>query len=231
MNDNQANDSERQAVIKIADLPGGVYRFSIIANDDIITKNIVSKQSRFVLINKIWLAQDNKEIPTLFTNSRLINAQTVNPGSLGKIKIGDNFLDIKDTYKQFSLKTLNQPVKIELPKDDIIISGDGVFSFSENGLFDPSFRSADGNLAVNEGKINYILTDYQAPTNLNDWRTAVLEFDLAKAYQENGKYQFLISVPSFKAEESTNGEIIVKEIKIDLSGTSLWQKFNKYLNK
>ncbi|MEI6597332.1 MAG: hypothetical protein WCL13_03980 [bacterium] len=231
VNDNQANDSERQAVIKIADLPGGVYRFSIIANDDIITKNIVSKQSRFVLINKIWLAQDNKEIPTLFTNSRLINAQTVNPGSLGKIKIGDNFLDIKDTYKQFSLKTLNQPVKIELPKDDIIISGDGVFSFSENGLFDPSFRSADGNLAVNEGKINYILTDYQAPTNLNDWRTAVLEFDLAKAYQENGKYQFLISVPSFKAEESTNGEIIVKEIKIDLSGTSLWQKFNKYLNK
>jgi len=229
--DKKAGDSERQAVIKIADLPEGVYRFSIIANDDIITKNITSKQSQFVLINKIWLAEGNKKDLILFTNGRLVSAQTVNPASLGKIKIGDIFLNLKEAYKQVSVKTLNRPAKIELPKDDIIISSDGVFSFTETGLFDPRFKNIDGNLNINGEKINYVLINYQTPVNFEDWQTAVAEFDLTKAYQENGKYQFLISIPSLKAEESAKGEIIVKEIKIDLLGTTLKQKFKNIFIK
>jgi len=229
--DKKVGSSERQAVIKIADLPEGVYRFSIIANDDVIIKGITSKQSQFVLINKIWLAEGNKENLILFTNSRLVNAQTVNPASLGKIKVGDAFLDLKETYKQLSVKTLNRPVKVELPKDDIIISGDGVFNFAENGLFDPRFKNVDGNLDINGEKINYVLTNYQTPINFDGWQTAVAEFDLTKAYQENGKYQFLISIPSLKAEESVEGEIIIKEIKVDLLGTTLRQKLKKYFSR
>ncbi|MBU0649502.1 hypothetical protein KJ627_02050 [Patescibacteria group bacterium] len=229
--DKKVDNDERQAIIKIAGLPEAVYRFSVIANDDVITKSIISKQSQFVLINKIWLAESNKESLTLFTNSRLISAQTVNPASLGKIKVGDTFLDLNETYKQLSVKTLNQPVKVELNKDDIIISGDGVFSFTESGLFDPRFKNVDGNLDINGEKINYILTNYQTPANSDDWQTAIAEFDLTKAYQENGKYQFLISVPCLKAEKLTQGEIIIKEIKVDLSGTALLQKFKKYFNR
>lgn len=231
MADEKAGGNERQAVIKIADLPEGVYRFSVIANNDIITKSITSKQGRFVLINKVWLAQGNKENLTLFTNSRLINAQTVNPASLGKIKIGDVFLDLKETYKQLSAKTLNRPVKVELPYDDIIISGDGVFSFEENSLFDPRFKNVDGNLDINGEKINYVLTNYQTPINFDGWQTASAVFDLTKAYQENGKYQFLISIPSLKAEESAKGEIIIKEIKVDMRGTTWRQKFKKYFSR
>jgi len=226
--DEKSGGSERQAVIKIADLPEGIYRFSVIANDDIITKSMASKQSRFVLINKVWLAEGNKAKLTLFTNSRLVNAQTVNPASLGKIKIGDAVLDLKETYKQLSVKTLNRPAKVELPYDDIIISGDGVFSLTENGLFDPRLRNVDGNLDINGEKINYVLTSYQTPVNLDDWQTAALEFDLTKAYQENGKYQFLISVPFFKAEDLNKGKIIIKEIRVDLLGANLEQKFKKY---
>ncbi|MFH0956161.1 MAG: hypothetical protein V1801_03060 [Candidatus Falkowbacteria bacterium] len=231
MDDEKADSNERQAVIKIVDLPEGVYRFSVIANDNIITKNITSKQSQFVLINKIWLAEGNKENLTLFTNSRLVNAQTVNPASLGKIKIGDAFLDLEETYKQLSVKTLSRPAKVELNKSDIIISGDGVFSFTENGLFDPRFKNVDGNLDINGEKINYVLTNYQAPANSDDWRTVVAEFDLTRAYQESGKYQFLISVPSLRVEELIEGEIIIKEIKVDLSGTTLGQKFKKYFSR
>ena len=229
--DEKTAGSERRAVIKIADLPEGVYRFSIIANDDIITKSITTKQSQFVLINKVWLAKDNKENLILFTDSRLVNAQTANPASLGKIKIGDAVLDLSETYKQLSVKVLNRPAKIELPKDDIIISGDGVFSLTENGLFDPRLKNADGNLDVNGEKINYVLTNYQAPVKVGDWQTASAEFDLTKAYQEDGKYQFLISIPSFKAEEPAGGEIMIKEIKVDLFGTTLGQKLKKYLNR
>ncbi len=248
--DEKTVSNDRQTVIKIADLPEGVYRFSIIANDDVITKSITSRQSQFALINKVWLAEGNKENLILFTNSRLVNAQTVNPSSLGKINIGDNYIELNQTYKQFSSLVLNNqiiavksgsagvdsnkkfgPVKIELPKDDIIISGDGVFSFSENSLLDPRFKNVDGNLDINGEKINYVLTNYKTPINFDGWQTAVAEFDLTKAYQENGKYQFLISVPTLKAEELIEGEIIIKEIKVDLSGTSLRKKLNKYFNR
>lgn len=226
--DKKEGESKRQAVIKIADLPEAAYRFSIIADDDIITKSIITKQSRFILINKVWLAEGNKANLALFTNSRLVNAQTANPASLGKIKIGDAFLDLNETYKQRSVKILNRTAKIELPKDDIIISGDGVFSFTENGWFDPRFKNLSGNFNLNEEKINYVLTVYQTPLSLGDWQTAAAEFDLTKAYQEQGKYQFLISIPSFKAEEPVPGGIIIKEIKIDLQGTDWRKKFKKY---
>jgi len=228
--DNKINNNERQAVVKIASLPEGVYRFSIITNDDIITKNIISKQGQFVLINKVWLAEGNEKNVTLFTNSRLINAQTINPASLGKIKVDDTFIDVNETYKQLSLKTLKQPAKIELNKDDIIISGDGFFSFTEAGLFDPKLKTVDENLNINDEKINYVLTNYKTPIDSDGWQTATQEFDLTKAYQENGKYQFLISVPSLKVEEPRQGEVKIKEIRVQLFGTTLEQKLKKYLS-
>ena len=225
-----ADAKKRQAVVKIASLPEGVYRFSVIAGDEVRTKSITSRQDRFVLINKIWLDMGNKKILALFTNSQLINAQTANPSSLGKIKIGDAVLDVQETYKQFSVKILNQPAKIELPKDDIIISGDGVFSLTENGLFDPRFKRADGQLDINGETINYVLANYENPVNDDGWQTATAEFDLTKAYQEKGKYQFLISIPALKAEEPVSGEIIIKEIKVDMQGTGWREKLKKYFS-
>lgn len=229
--DDKAGSNERQAAIKIADLPEGVYRLSIIANDDIITKSIISPQSQFALINKVWLAQGDKKNTVLFTNSRQVSAQTINPASLEKIKIGTGVIDLNQTYKQFSLKTPSQPVKIELAKDDIIISGDGVFSFSQGSLLDPRFKNIDRNIGINQEKINYILTNYQTPAESEGWQTATADFDLTKAYQENSKYQFLISLPGLKAEELTEGAVTIKEIKVDLQGTSLWRKVKKYFNR
>lgn len=229
--DDSSASPERQARVKITGLKEGVYRLSFIANDDIITKNITSALSQFALINKVWLYDNNKKPLVLYTNSRLVNAQTVNPASKGVIKIGGDSLDLKETYQQFSIKTTVRPARIELAKDDIIISGDGVFSLNETTLLDPRFKSVDRNLDINQEKINYILTNYREPLKSGDWQMATAEFDLTKAYQENGKYQFLISIPGLKAEDATSGALIIKEIKVDLSGTSLRQKFNKFLKR
>lgn len=226
----KASGQNRRAAVKIDNLPEAVYRFSIIAHDEVMTKNILSRQSQFVLINKIWLARGNKTDLNLFTDSRLINAQTINPASLGKIKAGEAFLDLKETYKQFYVKDLNKTSKIELSKDDIIISGDGVFSFTEDGLFNPKFKNVDGNLDIKAEKINYVLTAYQTPPTRDGWQIARADFDLSRAYEERGKYQFLISVPNFRAEEEARGKIIIKEIKIDLLGAGWRQKIKKYFS-
>ena len=243
---------ERQSSFKIADLPEGAYRISFTANDDIVTRAIISRQSQFALINKVWLAGDNKKNLVLYTNSRQVSAQTANPASLGKIRIGQGVMDLNKTYQQFSLKiaglSASQPdsglvatsnraddaiggARIELAKDDIIISGDGVFSLDQAGLIDPRYKNVDKNIDVNQEKINYILTNYKSPSGSAEWQTATVDFDLTKAYQENGKYQFLISVPGLKAEEANQGEVIVKEIKVNLFGVSLWQKVKRYFKR
>lgn len=245
--DDTAAGPERQANFRIPDLPAGVYRLSIIANDDIITKNITSRQSRFAIINKVWLSSGQRKNLVLYSNSRLISAQTINPASLGIIKVGQETIDLNETYKQFSLKVASQPaakpkasgpngsesgiVKVELAKDDIIISGDGVFSFTEADMIDPRHKNVDRNLDINQEKINYILTDYKRPLKAGEWLIATADFDLTKAYQENGKYQFLVSVPGFKVEGAASGVMEIKEIKINLTGTSLWQKINKYFSQ
>jgi len=235
--DDLVASSERQSRLKISDLDEGVYRLSFIANDDIVTKNITTAQSQFALINRVWLAEGNQKNLTLYTNSRLVSAQTINPASKSKVKVGGQTLDLSETYQQFSLKTSSQsaspklqpgePIKVELTKDDIIISGDGVFSLNEDSLLDPRFKDVNANIDINQEKINYILTNYQAPSKSDEWQSATAEFDLTKAYQENGKYQFLISIPGLKAEDSAAGALIIKEIRVDLSGTSLKQKLKK----
>ena len=224
-------DSERQASLKITNLPEGAYRISFIANDDIITKKIISPQSQFALINKVWLADGNGKNLVLYTNSREVSAQTINPASLSQLKVGGGSINLNETHKQFSALTNNQPETIELAKDDIIISGDGVFAFAADSLLDPRLPNVDRNLEINQGKINYILTNYQGAKSADGWQTATADFDLTKAYQENGKYQFLFSLPGLKAYKPTGGEAVIKEIKVELTGTSLAEKIKKYFKQ
>ncbi|MDP2708640.1 MAG: hypothetical protein Q8O93_01115 [bacterium] len=223
-------ENSRRAGIKIADLAEGVYRLSVIANDDIITNGIITAQSEFSLINRVWLASGNNKIPAVFTDSRIINAQTSNPASLQKIKAGAGELDLNETYRQISLKAVEPITELGIIKDDIIISGNGVFSFAEGGLLNPSFKTVGPNLGINEENINYVLTGYKPPVLSVEWQTAEAEFDLTKAYRENGKFQFLISLPGLKAEEAASGQAVVKNIKIELGGSSLWRKLKKMFN-
>jgi hypothetical protein len=229
--DDQMASSERQVKLRIPDLKEGVYRLSFIASDDVITKNIISKQSQFSIINKVWLAGSGEKNIILFTNSRSVSAQTINPASLTKIKVGDSLIDLTQTYKQFSQKVTAWPARIELNKNDIIISGDGVFSFNQNNLLDPRFKTIDNNTNINQEKIDYIIADFNGPKSYQGWQIAQADFDLTRGYQENSKYQFLISVPGLKAEDPHKGEIIIEEIKIELFGTSLKQKLDKILSR
>ena len=240
--DTIASLPERRAAIKLPGLTEGVYRLSITANNDIITKKITSSQSYLVLINKVWLAGGSL-VKVLYTDSRQVSAETINPASLGQIKVGAGVINLNQTYRQFSVvpgkdedsetSDLTSKTKIELDKDDIMISGDGLFSLTPD-FFSPGFKKVNENSDINGEGINYILTSYESPITTDGWQTATAEFDLTRAYQENGKYQFLISLPGLKLESSeaaiTAGQaagVEISEIKVALTGKSLWQKLKE----
>lgn len=218
-------------------LSSGVYKVEVKANDDIITDKIRTKQNKLVFINKIWLADKNKKDITVFTDSSIVNAQTVNPGRLQTIKVGSDNLKILETYKQYSLETKNSTNLITIPNDDLILSGNGVFATGQNNFFNPDLKKIGPNFH-DEG-IKYILANYTPASEENGWKKSTAEFDLKNAYSEpedsvvsrfahgSRKYSFLISVPGLKADDNISDQIEIREIKIELAGTSF---INKLIN-
>jgi len=229
---------------KLANLPEGAYKIELRANDDIITKNIITKQKKLAFMNKLWLADGGNSGIVLYTDSREIRAQTINPGSLQTIKAGDGELVMDETYKQFKMNVSLRDNKdntgvaagaklsfneITLEKDDVILAGDGVFSFGEDSLINPKIKKVDANLNVDADGINYVLANYRIPRNggepalsrSNGWKVARAEFDLTKAYSEDNKYGFLISIPGLSADDEVDDYVEIKEIKIDLNGRAL----------
>lgn len=214
----------RQIDFKIAGLPEGVYKIELRANDDIIS-NITTKQNKLAFINQIRLADGKTKNISLFTDSDDISAETVNPGRLQEIKINGQTLNLNQTYKMFSLSAGSGIKKINLEKPDLILAGNGVFSFSESALINPAIKKVDGNLDVK--KIDYVLARYESPREENGWQTAEAEFDLSKAYREGGKYSFLISIPGLKTDDGDDG-VEIREIKAELEGTTLLKRI-KYI--
>ncbi len=222
-NNNKITD-RGEMKLKLANLPEGVYKIEIKTNDDIVTKSIKTKQQKLSFINKVWIYDSGNENIELYSDSSAINAQTINPANLQTIEINDDELEISETYKQFSIKIKGDIKKIKLQKDDVILSGNGVFSFNKESLISPEIKKVDVNMDIANENINYILANYNYPREEGEWKTAKAQFDLSKAYRENGKYSFLISVPGLKADDEIDDFIEISEIKINLQGTSLWEK-------
>lgn len=223
---------DRELKIQLSNLPEGIYKLEVRANDDIITKKIRTRQSKLAFINKIWLSDTGKENfkLTLFTDSREIGAKTANPNKLQAIRIGNTELNLEETYKQYNIKTKTASTTIVLNKDDLVISGDGIFSLDPGSLINPNIRKVDANLDVNKDGINNIIADYTSPDKRDGWNFASVDFDLKQAYREKGSYGFIFVIPGLRADDERDDWIEVDEIRVELEGKTLFQKINEIFN-
>ncbi|MCK5320575.1 hypothetical protein KAJ61_04250 [Candidatus Parcubacteria bacterium] len=230
ISDNGEVSKENNFQFKLANLPEGAYKIEVKANNDIITKIIKSRHKKMAFIHKIELFNAGKEDIKLYTDSNSIQATTIFPESLQIIKVNENNFDINETYKQFEILTDNYGASSEilLQKDGLILSGDGVFAFSQYSLINPKIKKADYNLDVNKAGIDYIIAKYKSPLKTGEWSVAEVEIDLAQAYRENNKSSFIISAPALKQEY--NKELYFDLIEIELSGRGLFDKINDFWN-
>jgi len=221
-------EGTREINFKESNLPEGVYKIELRADDDIITKKISTAQNKISFLNKIWLASEADENISLITDSQFINAQTINPKSLQVVRAGDKELDVNETYKQFSLSAGASEKEIKAEKGDIIISGNGVFAFGQENFFNPNFKRVDEGFSLQAEGTNYILAKYAKPLDKgNGWEEASAEFDLSNAYREFNKNSFIISVPGLKADDDRQDDLEIKEIKIELAGKTLLEKLKE----
>lgn len=222
--------SQKSLRFENKNLPEGVYKIEIKVSNDIVTEKITTTQSRVSFINKIWIYEGGENL-RLFTDSQSLNAQTVNPGSLQKIEAGKQIVDLRETYKLFSEQLEPGIKEIVLEKDDVILSGNGIFAFSEDDFFNPRVSAVDANLDILNSEIDYVLARYRSPEKHEDWSVAELDLDISNAYREFYKHSFLISVPGLRSDDDIKDYVEIDEIRVELEGTSLWEKIKKAISK
>ncbi len=214
----------RETIIQVENLPEGIYKVEVRANDDIVTQKIITSQSKLSFINKFWIYDIDKKGLSFFTDSQEIRAQTTNPGNLQKIKAGEKDIDINKTYVQFMVNTRMATSTLSLEKGDVMLGGNRVFAPDESFYINPKIRKVDNNLNLADKKIKYILARYRLPENEGGWSSTTASFDLGDAYREDGKYGFIISVPGLFVEDDKYDGVVIDEISVEFIGTTLWKK-------
>jgi hypothetical protein len=247
----------RHLKLNLVNLPEGVYKIGVRANNDIVTRMIVTPQSKMAFINKINLAAASEVScgRNLFTDSRQIQAQTVYSDNLQTIKVlpltkgeiegvlavgteplptspsqGEELV-LTEAFAQFSTTSdLPKMSYLILQNDGVMLSGDGLFSFSQEQFINPKIRKIDVNFNADKEGIDYVLANYVPPVKQGDWLVTTADFDLQNVYKKWNKHSFLISVPGLKTETGNGAGVTVGEIKVELSGTSIWEKIYKTIN-
>jgi len=215
--------------LKETNLSPGVYKVEVKITDDVVIKNLKSSVGKLAFINKVWPVSTNGDLK-LFTDANYLQAKAFTPASLQTLFFAGQDFSLSVPYEQFTFTSASPaPVKeIKLTKDDVILENNGVFSWSAISLFDPTLKKVDSHFVLTPA-IKYIVAAYQPPSENEGWQTAQTEFDLVGAYRENGRYGFLISIPGLRAEDGTGDYLEIKEIKVELTGRTLWQKIKALL--
>jgi len=200
----------------------GVYKVEIKINQDVVIKSIESSSNKLVAIHKIWPVSGSGGL-TLFTNANHLRVQTSNPASLGKIIFGNKIFNLAKTYRPFHWFSPEKLPIIKIKKDDIILANNGVLAFSKSSLFNPDLKKVDRYFSPGDDT-KYIIANYQAPLENKGLKIAKAKFNLSDAYRFAGRYTFVISIPGLAGRKGSKNYLEIKEIILNLSGKTLWQK-------
>ncbi|MHB8903680.1 MAG: hypothetical protein ACYC40_01065 [Patescibacteria group bacterium] len=227
--DSKDNSEVKKIIIDEKNLSNGLYKVEIKIRDDTVIKKISSSVDKLVFINKIWPVSADMPL-SLWTDSPYLQAKVYSPASRQTINFaGKNFV-LDEPYKQFDLivDAPQSAKEIRLNKDDVILENNGVFAFNKNNLFNPAPTKIDRFFKVDDN-IKYIIADYETPLDYIEegFKTKTVSFNTKTAYRENNKYNFMISVPGLDSGTSSADYLEIKEIRLDFTGRTLWQKLFK----
>ncbi|MFH0951017.1 MAG: hypothetical protein V1765_00900 [bacterium] len=228
VSDNGLVSQPRLLSLQRPNLPTGVYKIAVKANQDIITTAITTKQQYLSFINQIQLFAPEQKNIVLYTDSPILLAQTDQADGLQDIAVNSRLLKLNHSHEQVILTGLDKVNTIQLANGGLILSGQGVFSLQRNGLLNPNLQQVNSYFQLSDN-INYVMANYNQPISTGEWQTTTVGFPLSGAELLAGKYRFMLSLPGLIAEDDVADSIVIKEIKIDLTGKPLWQKLREKL--
>jgi len=207
----------------------GLYKIEIKADDDIVIKKITEAPSALMAISSLHPVNVSDLPLSFWTDSSFIKATTNNPASLQTLAFGNNNFSLSAAYQQFEFSSNESGLKkITINHDDLLLETDGLFSFAAADFWNPEFKEINQHFLAGDNT-KYILAVYQAPQIVKDnLKQATIILNTKEAYRENGKYSFILSVPGLSLVNQ--GNILVKNIKVEFSGRTLLDKIKEKLS-
>lgn len=217
---NHNKNSNKVRIFK-DNLQKAVYKIEIAIPDNINIEGIETKQKFLAFINKIHLAQSEENYSKIFlyTSAPSLKIAADKGDSLQNIKIAGKTFKINELYKEFNFNKFSCEdyrysglnyclTEIQLEKDNILVQGAGIFSFSQEEFLDPEIKSLDK--MEDFSKINYVIANYKSSEELEDgWKKNNVSFDISSVKRDKSKYNFILSVSGIKQDEP----IYIRKIK------------------
>ena len=216
--DRSINRREPQiAHIQISDLDEGVYKIELNykgAGDDILITKISARQHLLVFKEKMFIV--SIEPATIWTDSEDVDVKVVHEGYEQTLKINDSQDFSIDQAGRFFTVAMDKDLnKIYFPKNDIIITSDGYFSFFPESFFNPwPYNTVEFTNDINLETVDYIIADYGLPEEVNGWLENEVSFDISDMEIADDTLEFVLEAPGLKAD---NGEIIIDNLEIILT--------------
>ncbi|MBU1499882.1 hypothetical protein KKE48_03375, partial [Patescibacteria group bacterium] len=218
----------QKSEIKIDDIKPGIYKIvlqDITENADVRIKSIETNQSSLVFQTPFFVVDEK---PTaLWTNSKKITMSTPHPGGMQTVKLDGKYdLKVEKEGKEFSFDLASDNTsalhKLEIPKNDLIITGDGYFAFSQESFFNPEpIKTVDLSKVTDIEKIDYIIANYQPAKKDGEWYTAQAYFDSKDIIINGDNLYFSLESPELN---SYGGEIVIDNLEVTVKKPGWFSK-------
>jgi len=222
----------QEAKVELDNIENGIYRISLLDKSkggDVRINSIKINQKGVVFSPPIFIIDDRPT--TIFTDSSQVNARTDHAQGLQTLKIsGGKSLEIAKVGTNYRINlnenisqkqatkaaSLNQKLtQIDIPKNDLSIKGDGVFTFDKNSYFNPNpLNSTDISGITDTGSIDYVIARYQKVKKDGDWNIAQVYFDPKDINIDGDKLYFSLESPGLS---QAGGEIAISSLEVTVN--------------
>ncbi len=207
----------------------GAYRIEFKTDNEVETEGIITKQSVLSVVGNLQLSDFSRSNFSIFTDATNITFQTINPKNVQKIKVNEQDVDLRETYKQFSLKLEDQTrniKEIKLEKDDVQLAGNGVFALTSTEIINPFPRQFTNTINLEASGLEYVLAKYE-PVGQNSTGKRTILFELNQTCLDKDRYPFLISLPDIENQKPVE----IRNIEISLEGKNIIQILERLWNR
>lgn len=203
----------KEAALLEKNLKEGAYKIEIKASENILIKQIRTRQRYLTFIDKINLAPGQNST-TVYTNGNRLSFQTTHIEGLQAITVDGQPTELKEVHEQYIKEYKDGIKQIYIPKNDIKVATDGLFVFDPIEYFNPEVTNYSSVIDMDKRGIQYIIAQYHSPLIEKGWKQGVAEFDLSWIKPVDRKYKFIISAPGL----SQNNNILkLSNIKLEFS--------------
>lgn len=214
--------------VALRGLKAGVYKLSIVADDDVFLREIASPVRHWVFGPRLYFADQIGYATTTFsgfvwTNAHHIAAETFHEEGIQTLSFGSVDTMIGAAHKEYQLdRGAGQEATAQVlraPRGDVRFLGDGYFALASDLLFLPAPRRLTDASNLDAEGIKAVLTPYVAPRPLGDgWYESSNAYAIAP---RPGTLRMTIGAPGIQERK---GSIDVRAVSLRYTRDALGWK-------